>query len=514
MTANVPSSPGGPGPDAPPKDEVVSYLADRLSSPTPLFALIVGRVGSGKSLLLRSPVPRLPGLKVFLCYQQLPPSGTGGAGPSFRMVKVDAQEDRGRPAPGAEPGTPPMFAFDRTSTEELPRPLLEAASRVSAQNPSGWLIADTWDRASEAFARSQVAGPPSVEVFDVSAQQMRNMQAVLNAAENHLALTAAPEFAEAMIPEADEAVELHQVRLGESFLRVATHLRFSQAPPDSADHLYTLAGGVFHSLPCLPPGFQPPIGPPDPDPEPKEGWAWPGSSDYARAFGRMRLGSFTGLVTSKECPDLIPHIFTVPLAAHVLRSGGRVVWIPGPTFPPVRILGKLADLVPTDWIRERLRLLTASPHDPGLGELGGVVLPLRREVSSGTDLRTALAPGISPTFPEAYRFLRDAPGGGPALLLASLEGWQIATAASGTPLDARAAPVLLGAYGRIPHLIGFGYAHESNPLIEGLRTSTDTFFQVEYSCGRPVVRALTPRPAAFLLDWTDPSGRYSLLPVL
>jgi hypothetical protein len=250
-----------------------------------------------------------------------------------------------------------------------------------------------------------------------------------------------------------------------------------------------------------------------PDPQPENPASWPGSSAFASAFGRFRDHALTGFEMSPLLPHRLMDIFALPAASHVLRAGGRVLWVPSPQTTPSAICTELLRFVAHDWIRERLRILSASGADRGLGDLQGVVLPVRMATGSAGDPRATTAPAVGPAFPEAHRFLRDGVAGPPSLFVLSFDGLQALASVIGVAYQAALFPIILSAYVRLPRFHGLGFGRSDDPLAMAALPSAETHLRIREHCGRAIVFGVRPETQGFILDWTEDEGRYTLLPM-
>lgn len=519
--AGAPGPPPLRVPTGPEEFDLVGYLAEYLRTTEPKFILILGPVGSGKSTLLQALVPRIEGPKVFVAYHvENPPSpGTESAAnpPDIRMLVVNPLHERGAPSDSPRESEPSaLLAFSPQGQDvqtSMPPALLEAQRLLSERGP-GTIVVDTWDRASEAFFRAQAKGVGSVQTIAAPGSTLAAMRFSLVANPVHIVLAIPSEDGRALMSVADAVTELQEEGRNESRLRVANILKVRGTPPMAREHLYTLERGRFHSLPRLSAEFRPPVGPPDPDPEPTTNSLWPGSSAFARAFGRLRYGGFTAMPLSPTTSDAMPRAIIVTLVLSVLLAEGRVAIIPAPSIRPVSMLDVVRRFLPEDWIRERLRIVSAGGDDPNLGDLASTILPAnpRRSRVKGGETEAGATPSQL-LFPEMYRFLQDRPATTPALLVASVEGLRSAASTMGTPVNDAMVPVEIGLYGRIPrcHIMGYGSAQDS--ALAFVRGMADTLIDLETVHGRPVLFGVRPRTSPFLIDWPTPDGRYALIPV-
>jgi hypothetical protein len=517
---------GRPDPARSPEDptagafNLVSFLGQFLESPGPKFFMIVGPVGSGKSTLLRSLIPGLSGPKLFLAYQI--PAGSspsaqarGETPPPVPLLLVEPRRDSSDRSPPRDPTSSSILAFNPQAPGEDSAPLApvaEAMGRLAAAG-NGVVVVDSWDRGSDLFFRAQANATEDVQTLSAPAAAVAQMQSTLVSTPVHVLLGITPELGLPLLSLADAVVSLHEEVHTEGRLRVATVTKIRGAQPPLADYLYTLQGGRFRALPGFSSSFRPPVAPADPDSDPSAHSLWPGSASWAQAFGRLRPGGLTAVTLSSECPATIPHAIAAPIAIHTLRYGGRVVWVPAPSIRPSQIVSLLSQFVPADAMHARLRILSASGHDPALGEMDTVIFPLDREDPVVPGPKPPGTSGVRPLFERVHQFFRDPAESPASVLIGSFEGLRAVASAVGLAIDASTIPVVLGGYTRLPNFHLFSSCDRADPVVAHLRPGVDTLAEIDMVHGRPVLFGIRPRTTPFLLDWSDPTGRYSLVPV-
>ncbi len=495
------------------QDDLTGFLVQLLERSGPRLLLLHGPAGAGKSSLLHALASRLSTPWVYTLYLQ----------PAVEASEADARPKIGgattilwmnprRGAEGAAPAPPMARGHLPNGVEDLPPEFIEEVGRLQA-TPSATTLVDSWDRDSERFVRDLAPGPSAILTADIPASGFAGLQSTLLSLRVNAVLAVVPELAAPLQSLADSVVELREESKDGARLRVAHITKLRGASQGPRDQLYTLVDGYFRCFPDLPKGFLPPPATPDPDPagDPVSS-LWPGSADFARAFGRLRFGGFTGLSISAGVTEAFATAIAQPIAAHVIRSHGRVVWAPPPALRPSRVLALLKEGVPPDWLRERLRIVSPLGVEPGLGDLGEVVLPLRRELGTGGDLRTATAPGVGPVFPDAYHFLQRAPDGAPALYILSVEGLKASAAVVGLPLNPSTLPAVLASYTKLPRFHGFGYGQIDDPLSTALLPAVDSHLDLRMQYGRAVLTGQRPRTTTYVLDWPGSERRYQLVP--
>jgi hypothetical protein len=500
--------------------DLVQMIARYLAIAGPRLIIIAGPVGAGKSSLLRSVFHNLPGPGVLLLYQQPLVGAESGAahphvGAATNLLLVDTA--RGVPEPAKEPASIPPVVYAVGEAEDAAMPVPEPLARVTARLLSaanGTVVADSWDRESEKFARGLTDDPSAISTFPLPATEFGALQSTILGTKINLVLGLVPELAAPLQSLSDALIELKEETRDGARVRIANLAKFRGAQGGVKEVLYTLDGGAFRSFPDLPRGYVPPARGPDPDPEPELGEEslWPGSEAFANAFGRLRYGTLTAVALAPECPNAMATTIAVPLVAHALKSGGRVVWMPSASVRPSRVAGLLRPHVPLEFLRERLRVLSASGEDPAMGDLASIVLPLRHEPAEKPEGRVPPGPGVGPIFPDAHQFLRTAPGSAPAIYVMSIEGLKASAAAAGLELNPVTLPTVLSAYAKLPRFHGFGYGRGDDPVSAALMPVVSTGVQMQVLCGRTVLSGFRPRTGAFVLDWSNEQAPYSLLP--
>jgi hypothetical protein len=497
--------------------DLLEHIEGFLAGASPQTLLITGASGTGKSTLLQTIIPRLKGPRLFLAYRSESPEG-GRAWPAaaerapVSILFVDPETPNPEGGEGAPAGPEVSMSFAPAvlqSGESLPSPIIEAFARLAASG-GGYLLVDSWDPSSEAAFRAQASDHGSVRTFETTTPSLRS-QVGRVPVRTILALSGDPD--PELISLADGIIDLGWETVEGFSLRVVLVPKLRRTPVPQTRYLYALEHGTFYCPPQLPQGFHPPIGPPDPDPGPVDGTIFPGSRAFADAFGRLRVHGITGLGISPRFPANLADVFLIPLVAHTLNAGGRVVWFPALASGPSRICAQLAPFVPGDFIRERLRILTAAKGDAGLGDLRSVALPARGDRPEGYGARPVSESPTAPIFPDAYDFLVANPAGRTSLVAISLEGFKALAGIAGIALDPATFFLRISAYQHLPgrHAVSFGLA--SDPLMQAMMPIMETYIRVEERYGRTVLFGERPRTSPYLLDWTDPNGRYTLVPL-
>jgi energy-coupling factor transporter ATP-binding protein EcfA2 len=502
---------------APPvHEDLMAYLEAFLSPPSPRLLLIRGPRGSGKSSLITALNRALKGPRVLVVYRSKRPQEASGSGPanwssamSFVLVDSGGEAASDPFSVGAKAAlSAPGKLVAPGDDDSIPRPIIDAVERLLAKG-GGYLLVDSWDQASEDSLLEHDTGAGPV----MATGSVRGLRERMGKSPIRMVIAMRTEPQPGLEEVSDGIVELGWEEPENCRLRVASIPWIVGKPLPDAHFIYSLQDGRFYCPPRLRPDFRAPVGPPAPDPSPVQGSQWPGSAAYADAFGRLRDNSLTAFEMSPFLPPRMMDVMALPAAAQTLLSGGRVLWIPSPQSTPGILCEELLRFVPRDWVLERMRILSASGPDRTLGDLQGIIMTVRIEVGTGNDLRAATAVPVAPAFPDARRFLHDAVEGTPTLFVLSWDGLRAVAAVGGVTYRVPLFPLILGAYERLSHFHGLGFGRNDDPLSAAAFSSVATHLKMEQKHGRTVIWGVRPQTPAYMLDWSDPEGRYALLPV-
>ncbi len=497
---------------AAPPSSVVDRLVALLSGPKPHLLLVVGPPGAGKSSLLRAMIARMQEPVMFVAYRVLaPPPNSGDPGnPMVSLLLVDprAIESVGSSVAGAAAAVPVSFApVGATASDQYPPELADAIQRLVAAG-GGCIVVDSWDRASEDLFRGHAATGALATQLGAST---RTLQDRLGDLPVHMVLSLFTESLEGMETLADAVVRLGYETTDCGPVRTADIEKLRGGGPATGRHVISLEGGEFYSPPPAASAAWIPDRAPDPDDGDASSGAWPGSRAFARAFGRLRDRSLTGIELDELTPNQFIEVISYPMVAAAVHAGDRVVWIPPASTSPAQILDVLGPQLPSEDLQQRLRILSAGGVDPALGPLHRVVLPVRREMRAGGDTRTADAPPIEPLFPDAFKFLQEAPTGGRSLFLLSLDGLRALSTQSGNVYAESTIPLVVSRYARLPRFHGVGFGRRNDPFSQALLPGVEQHLRVLHLHGQTLIAGLRPETPPYLLDRSDPTTPYRLL---
>jgi len=495
--------------------DLLAHLTAFLSTPSPHLLLVAGPPGIGKTSLLTALRRRLNGPWILMAYRRnlmvtTDPALSVGPNPVVSLLMIDPEGSIHSETSSG--GAAPSFslAFSPSATQALddlaPPPVLAALERLTAQGRA-FMFVDAWDRHIETTFDIH-PGQGGVVEFVATTRMLRNLLSTLRL--NVIFCAPSP-----LDPElqslADGVVELGWEDQDGCRIRVASIPNLRWMSLGESRFGFTLIKGEFNCPPRTVAAFFPRIGPPAPDPEPIEGTQWPGSVDFAQAFGRLRDHSITAFEMPPALSQEYMDVIALPVAAHALLSGGRVMWIPSPQISPSFVCGELLRFVPRDSVSDRFRILSASGPDPALGDLKGVVLPVRMEAGEGEDLHAATAAPVPPSLSDAYQFLQQGRSDRPSLFVLSLDGLNAVASVSGMRVRPELIPFTLATYMQLPRFHGLGFGRTGDPLIQASILSMKTHLKFQHRLGRTLIFGARPETPGYMLRWMNREGRYSLL---
>jgi hypothetical protein len=254
---------------------------------------------------------------------------------------------------------------------------------------------------------------------------------------------------------------------------------------------FTLDEGRFQCVapmgaPLLESGYRP-----EQEPDHRPGFAWPGCSDFAAAFGRLPAGHLTLIERDLAVPTDAITLFVRPAAVHAALQGARVLDVLPPNMRPDSALLMFKGLLSLDQISQRVRFLTSGPFRELPFELSPLVLPAPRFDAVGAE----------PTMPEAVKFLGQ-PGSPNTTNLAivwtsALQAFAAEHGVEYHPTSIRGeAMSYLG--GAPTHTIFIGPTDD--PLVAALRTMASTWIRMRAIAGRVFLWGEQPATPMYVLS--------------
>ncbi|MGP8134991.1 MAG: ATP-binding protein, partial [Thermoplasmata archaeon] len=475
------------GPSAPASGpfDPLGHLAAFVSGPVPRILLVKGPSGSGKSILVRSLVERLTDSLLLIAYRTGPSDSGPPATADVSLLLVDRGRVSGAGGNGPDAPSTPGASVNpprAASAEPLPEPIRAAIARL-AETGSGVVVIDAWDRATEEAFRS--LGNGTVDSAHVTSP-IATLRAHLGRFPLHAIVTVAGPVDPGFDSVADGVLELGTEPLDTAQVRVLTVATLRGASRLDTHFLYSLGGGRFYTPTGHRPGYLGAAGPAEPEPDSQEGTSWPGSVAYARAFGRLRHHGLTAIEFTEHTAFPLADVLLLPMVASVVRSGGRVVWVPGGTATPARVAAMLGRFLPEEAIAQSVRVLSGSSTDAVAPALRPLVLVPKR-AGPGAAARSSDPDRVVPLFPEAYQFLRDRRSEGPAMFLLSIDGLSALSTVTGNVYDPATFPLIISSYARLGQFHGIGYGRQDSPLTKAILPAVDVHLRAHEIYGRSVL---------------------------
>jgi KaiC/GvpD/RAD55 family RecA-like ATPase len=397
----------------------------------------------------------------------------------------------------------------------LPEPVQKAWARLHA-GTRAVVVIDSWTALVEPYLRSVPANQPGApSPMEVQRELLHRMRTV----EAHLILIledTEPSDVEYLV---DGVVTTSRQLFDNRLERWLALPKLRGIRIQNATYPFTLDDGRFHCLPQLPSELPASEIYSDADPSPQPLLLWPGSTEFAAAFGRLRAGEVTLVEYDSEVPLYIPRVLSIPIAADLLRRGGRLLVAPPPLLPPEEVWELLHPFLPAADFEERVRILSAhvdesTEEKAESGEeyaLYTTLLPIPRITDPGRP-----ASGRSP---EAIRFLRTPTAEGtPNLALMYIEGMRTIARLQGMPFTPDTFPAVTTQY--IYHAPAhlFYFARIGDPLAEAIHGYVSLHLRIRDREGRALLYGVRPRTGTYACEPrakpVPGSAPYTLRPVV
>lgn len=496
--------------------DLLSVLSGFLTGPKPRLLVLGGRPGTGKTSLLRALRARLPGPKLQLAYRLGDPSpatpyAPGPLSAGVSIVVTDAEGLDLEETPESLAAIPAAVAVKgpagRIAVEGLPESIVRGIATMVSRG-SGTLLIDEWDRSRQ----------PTVGLDRDAVEVPARLAASGAELTERLAQTPVHTVAVILEPVAPDLKSIAEGVLHLGFLewdgppvRVLQVEKLSADVPLAAEQLFTLDEGRFYAPPRLPRGFAPPLPPIEDDPDPEVGTIWPGSSELAGAFGRLRHHGLTGLELARGLPNVFAELVWLPVVAHTLRSGGRVVVIPPVSTTPSRLCEQLGASVPADVLRRRLRVLSPvlDPRATSMPE--EVLLPLPTPPEDRERVDDGRPKPVGPQLPEVYRFLTWGEPGRTSLFVISLDGLRAVAVVTGMKLEPTTLPLVISVYAGLPGFHALGLGRVDDPLAPAFIPTLTSRIRMESRDGLILLYGVEPPSPCFMVEWPRGDARYRLV---
>ncbi len=395
---------------------------------------------------------------------------------------------------------------DLSSFLWLPAPLQDAWSRMDPEHRT-LVVIDSWD----ALVEQYLAGGPSADGAPDRAEIERLLMRRMSKLPSHLVFILEREEQTSLDYLVNGVIVAQREAREERLERWLTVLKLRGVRIENPVYPYTLESAKFDAvMPARPYALLRP-GPPDPESDSMPGHLWPGSKDFASAFGRLPFGKLSLLELDDVTPIQAGDLLTYPMISHAVLRGGHVFFVPHSSTGPEEVVDRLSAHVPMTKLNPHLRLM--APRGWGAaksGDSAGMVIQTRK-------LEFASAMG-DPGASEPVQFLREgASAAHPGLLVVSVQGLESVANGLGVALTpdtvARLPDALLNViHGQPVHAIAV--CRTSSQFLSPLRAVATLRIEMNIRQGRIFVHGVSPwTPNHVLAEGTE-SVAYSLIRIV
>jgi hypothetical protein len=403
----------------------------------------------------------------------------------------------------------PRDREDREATQFmwLPPPLQEAWSRLASEHPS-LIVIDSWDALVETFLGGEsTPGDPVPDRNDIERLLIRRM----GKAPAHLVFVLEREEQTALDYLVNAVVVTRRETADQRLSRWMSLLKLRGVRIENPNYPFSLEGAKFEGILPIGPYHELRPGATDPETEPMPGYLWPGSRDFATAFGRLPLGKITLIEVDEDASPAVPNLLTLPVVAHTVSQGGHALILPHVTHTPYDIWEGLSGSVPRPRFLSHVRMfIPPGPVPKGREEYWKVVLPLPTPETNASPQ--------APEESEAIRFLTEgATERSPGLIVIALAGLMGIAQAMNLPVSADVLARIPGAFHAATragpfHMILIG--RRGLALLDGVRSIASTRLIMNIQQGRIFVHGIAPWTPKFVLTEGNRDRPYVLLRVV
>ena len=496
-------------------------LQEFLNLPGPQTLLMRGPPGSGKTTLSLALLEAFKGDKILVTSRvpnqelgrEFPWLGNNG-GRQIQIVDTSQEEDSVHEVARAiERAREQLFATRQSDERDaaqfmwLPESLQDAWSRLSPDRPS-LVVIDSWDALVEGFLGGPpTAGAPVPDRAHVERVLIRRM----GKAPAHLVFVLEREDQTALDYLVNAVVVTRRETSDQRLTRWMSLLKLRGVRIENPNYPFSLEGAKFESILPIGPYQSLKPGSPDPEKEALPGFIWPGSEDFASSFGRLAIGKITLVEVDPDASADVANLLCLPMVAHVLSLGGRVVMVPHTTETPYDIWEGLSGAVPRPRFLSHVRMIVPpGPAPKGKEDYWKVVLPIQRP-----------DPNASPQAPqdsEAIRFLLEgASERSPGLIVISLAGLLGLAQIMNIPLSPEVVTRIPDAFYSATkagpfHMVLIG--RRGSPLLDPIRVVSSVRLAVNIYQGRVFVHGVAPWTPNFVLTEGNKDRPYQLMRVV
>lgn len=273
---------------------------------------------------------------------------------------------------------------------------------------------------------------------------------------------------------------------------------------NSRSYPFSLDGGKFQCIGPVEPGFLSRLNTPDPDPDPGSRNLWPGSRDFAEAFGRLPVGGVTLLEASTSVVNEAIRQVYAPILSQVLNTGGRVLDMLPPSIPVTEVRRSFRHLLADDRFARQVRVQPMAAFlEPG-EDSHGIVLPPPRKTpdESGT------------LYPEAMRFLEGAPHEACNVVVVWMADGLQSPSDPGRQLGAGELQLQLLTHTRRARMHLVFVVPSDSGVLSAVRPIATIHIRLWGENGRVFLAGEQPSTPSFGLTMRDDGAGYRLLPIV
>jgi|GEM_PF-208235 len=455
--------------------------------------IIRGPPGSGKTMLALALMESFHGRRVYVSLRvtrgsllrQIP--WLGMVAPQGIEI-VDAGEetahvqDRGQLKVRDELFSQPEEARELEEFLWLPQAIQSAWSKTDAKNPT-LVVLDSWDAIIDQYFERVVApGEPVPSRSEVERILLRRM------AKGNISLVLVLErdTPSTLDYQVDGVAETSRVLKGGRLERWLGIQKLRGVKVSVDTYPFTITGGRFAAITPAGLGAFDRIHSPAQDSQPSEPGMWPGSTDYAEAFGRLLPDAMTLLTLDTAVPREVSRAITGPMVIESIRVGGRTLVIAPGSLEPEDSYISIVDSLPAAAVRSRLRVMSALPRHHRAEGMPELIIPFDR-------IRWTKA-GPTVPIPEDPEFLVASPQktDQPNLLVVYLSGLEAMAEGAGMSIANATLPALAEAVFPQSPVHVFAVGRMDDPVLQSVRPLSRTLVDVDYSNGRVFLSGRRP----------------------